>query len=130
MFELVESRRSLTAGQFGPWLRLLAANFALVCLVVTLTWLSAGENASENFELESVHRKDFLSASAARKDLDSYWATLDEQTKSLDSQSKEHAHRQQLEVKESKKVVRATTVSQSVVGQGKPSTIPPTIRLP
>ncbi len=126
MFVLVESRRSLAAGRVGPWFRFWAATFASLCLVAALVWLRNGEETTKKFELDGVARKDFLSASAARKDLDSYWDTLDKETRSLDSKSKDRVHHQQLAASEIGKSERATTPSLIGVGsrgEGKPATM-------
>ena len=62
---------------FRFFILLVSSGFLILSLVIPNQTKS---NNNRTFELVSVHRKDFLSASDARKDLDEYWADLERKT--------------------------------------------------
>ena len=97
MFSVVESRNQNPVRNDVRSRRFMGATMACISLTFVLIFLNKNDQGAQDFDvLVGVHRKDFLSASDARKDLNEYWANLEEKTASLDSRSHSHQHPQQL----------------------------------
>jgi hypothetical protein len=102
MFSVVENRK-VVCDRSNLWTRYLAVTLSCACLIVSIVLFNERKSSSAgSFELSSVRRKDFLSASDARKDLDQYWTDLDEKTRLLNGAKSAHirdeslTHHQQL----------------------------------